>query len=278
MAVLNALLRPLFDLIQAPMASWPSWIGILIWSIPVSVFALWIFKRFSNQDRIAAVKAKIYGCLFEIRLFNDDIRAIFRAQWEIMGHVLHYQALALKPMLWILPPLVLIMVHLHGFYGFRGLKPGEQALVTVAVSNTDSSVRPDMELRVPDGVALETPGVWAADLGEMAWRIRADVPGDYSLVVTNNGAEAVKSLRVTDLTLRLSPERPDVSFWGQLEWPSEKPLQHETGLHRITLSYPEATVAFLGFEMESQWAWMILFFVLTMIIALALKKPMGVEL
>jgi len=31
-------------------------------------------------------------------------------------------------------------------------------------------------------------------------------------------------------------------------------------------------------EMESQWAWMILFFVLTMIIGMALKSPMGVEI
>lgn len=278
MAALNAILRPLFDAILAPMAGWPAWIGILLWSIPVSIFALWIFKKSSNQDRIAAVKAKIHACLFEIRLFNDDIRAIFRAQWEIMGHVLHYQALALKPMLWILPPLVLIMVHLHAFYGFRGLQPGDEALVTAAVSDSDLPSRPNIELRVPEGVVLETPGVWAADLGQMAWRIRAEEPGDYSLLVLNDGAEAVKKLRVTDRTERLSPERPGASFWGQLEWPSEAPLPKESGLRVVTLSYPEATVAFMGLEMESQWAWMILFFVLTMVIALALKKPMGVEL
>lgn len=278
MAALNAVLRPLLDAIMAPMASWPAWIGILLWSIPVSIFALWIFKRFSNQDRIAAVKAKIHACLFEIRLFNDDIRAIFRAQWEITGHVLHYQALALKPMIWILPPLVLIMVQLHAFYGFRGLKPGESALVTAAVASTDSAARPDLALDVPDGVSLETPGVWAADLGEMAWRVRADDPGDHELVFITNGIEVVKSLRVTDRTTRLSPERPGSSFWAQLEWPSEAPLPSDAGLTAITLSYPEATVDFLVFEMESQWAWMILFFVLTMVIALALKKPMGVEL
>lgn len=278
MAFLNAFLRPLFDAILIPMAGWPAWLGILIWSIPVSVFALWVFKKFSNQDRIAAVKAKIHACLFEIRLFNDDIRAILRAQWEIMGHVIHYQALALKPMLWILPPLVLIMVQLHAFYGFRGMNPGESALVTAAVSGVDHAEKPNIELRVPEGVLLETPGIWAADLGQMAWRIRAVEPGDYSLLVVNNGVEAVKTLRVTDRIKRLSPERPGRSFWGQLEWPSENPLLEGSGLENITLSYAEATVGFLGMEMESQWAWMILFFILTMVIALALKKPMGVEL
>ena len=278
MVAINAVLRPLFDAILGLTADWPVWVGVLLWSIPVSVFALWIFKRASNQDRITAVKAKIHACLFEIRLFNDDIRAIFRAQWEIIGHVLHYQMLAFKPMIWILPPLVMVMVQLLAFYGFRGLEPGESALVTVTTEEMPANAQPDLDLIVPNSVIIETPGVWAKDLGQMAWRIRADEPGAFTLQVMHDGAAHEKSLEVTDRTIRLSPERPGGSFLGQLEWPSETPLSDASGLRSITLSYPEATLAFLGLEMESQWAWMILFFILTMIIALALKKPMGVEL
>ncbi|RLE30581.1 MAG: hypothetical protein DRJ61_12555, partial [Acidobacteria bacterium] len=85
-------------------------------------------------------------------------------------------------------------------------------------------------------------------------------------------------LRVTPSTVRLSPERPSRSFFSQLEWPSERPLPDDSTISIITLGYPEAELTFLGLEMESQWAWMILFFVLTMVIALALKKPMGVEI
>ncbi len=131
MKFLNDLLRPLFDLLQAPLAGLPAFVGVLVWSIPVGVFALWVFGKTSNQERIAEVKRRIHAGLFEIRLFNDDLRAIMKAQWEILGHVLHYQALALKPMIFILPPLVLVMVQLHQFYGFRGLQPGDEALMTV---------------------------------------------------------------------------------------------------------------------------------------------------
>ena len=277
MEFLNATLRAVFDTLMGPFASVPSWVGILLWSIPVSIFALWIFKISSNQDRITAVKAKIHACLFEIRLFNDDIRAIFRAQWEIIGHVIHYQALALKPMIWILPPLVLIMVQLHAFYGFRGLEPGESAVVT-ATMKASVPARPNLLLQVPDGVSLETPGVWAPDLHQMAWRIKAEEPGDFDLIFEHDGETQNKRLRVTQSNVRLSPERPDRGFFAQLEWPSESPLPEDSTLGTITLAYPEARLAFLGLEMESQWAWMILFFVLTMVIALALKKPMGVEI
>ncbi|MEN8164083.1 MAG: hypothetical protein ABFS37_08135 [Acidobacteriota bacterium] len=277
MEILNTTLRAVFDILLGPLASLPAWFGILLWSVPVSVFALLIFKVTSNQDRITAVKAKIHACLFEIRLFNDDIRAIFRAQWEIIGHVLHYQVLALKPMIWILPPLVLIMVQLHAFYGFRGLEPGDTAIVTATMKAKDT-IRPDVRLQVPEGVSLETPGVWAPDLHQMAWRIKAESAGDFQLNLEHQGTIQGKKLRVTQSAVRLSPERPSKSFLDQLEWPSEPPLPADSSLATITLGYPEASLAFLGLEMESQWAWMILFFVLTMAIGLALKSPMGVEI
>jgi len=63
MTILNDLLRPIFDWLQYPLRGLPSFVGILIWSIPVGVFALWVFGKTSNQDRIAEVKRRIYGGL-----------------------------------------------------------------------------------------------------------------------------------------------------------------------------------------------------------------------
>lgn len=275
MEALNSILRPIFDATNALMGDWPVWLVCLIWAIPLSVFALWAFKKFSNQDAISATKDKIYACLFEIRLFNDDIRAILRAQWEILGHVLKYQALSLKPMIWILPPTLLMMVHLHAFYGFRALRPGEEALV---IATLKAEVGNELRLELPSGLTAETPGVWAPEMHQMAWRIRADLPGDYLLRFRKGDQEATKTLRVGGRRGRLSPERPGRDFVAQLEWPSEEPFGRASFVQKINVSYPEATVSFLGLEMQSQWAWMILFFVMTMVIALALKKPMGVEL
>ena len=94
MKLINDLLRPVFDLLQSPFIGLPAFIGILVWSIPIGVFALWVFGKTSNQDRIAEVKRRIHAGLFEIRLFNDDLGAIMRAQGEILCHVLLYQALS----------------------------------------------------------------------------------------------------------------------------------------------------------------------------------------
>jgi uncharacterized membrane protein (DUF106 family) len=277
MTLINSVLGPVIDILQLPLRSLPPIIGVILWSIPVSVFALWVFGRTSNQAKIAEVKDKIAAALFEIRLFNDDLRAIARAQWEILGHVLRYQGLALVPMVFILPPLVLLMVQLHQYYGFRGFAPGESALLRVELAEGGGS-RPDLEVDVPDGLHLETEAVWIPSLGELNWQLATDEPGDYELGFTLGGETTVKTVHVTDRLVRLSPERPPKSFVDQLEWPSEAPLPTDGAIRRITIDYPEGGMSLLGWSWDWSFAWMVVFFVLTMVFAIVLRKPMGVEL
>ena len=277
MTSLNAILGTVIDWLQLPFRGLPPIVGVIVWSIPVSVFALWVFGKASNQDKITAVKGKIAASLFEIRLFNDDLRAIAKAQWEIMGHVIRYQGLALVPMVFILPPLVLLMVQLHMFYGFRGFTPGETALLRVELAAIGGP-RPNLVIEVPEGLHLETPAVWIPALGEINWQLAADTPGDYELGFTLDGATTTKTVSVTDRVVRLSPERPPRAFMDQLEWPSERPLPADGAIQRITIAYPEGAMGMLGWNWEWSFAWMVVFFVLTMVFALGLKKPMGVEL
>jgi len=282
MWVLNNLLRPVFDILQAVFAGLPPLVGITVWSIPVAIFALWVFKKTSNQTRIASVKQKIHACLFEIRLFNDDLRAIIRAQGEILGHVLHYQGLALVPMVFILPPLVLVMVQLHAFYGFRGLEPGDTALLTTVMDESWQDRwggnRPPVELELPPGLHAETPAVWVPELGEVSWLIGAENQGDYEVLIHVGDTTVNKTVRVTNRVVRLSPTRPDGSFFGQLEWPSEPPLSKDSAIREINLGYPDGSVGLGGWNFQWSYAWMVVFFVLTMVIAVALKGPLGVEL
>lgn len=280
MKIVNDVLRPLFDLLQAPLSGLPALVGVLIWSIPIGVFALWVFGKTSNQDRIAAVKKRIHAGLFEIRLFNDDLAAILSAQWEILCWVARYQVLALKPMIFILPPLVLVMVQLHQFYGFRPLHEGDSVMLTVELTQGrfDPDRRPEISLTTPQGLHVETGPVWAQTLGEISWQLAVDELGDHQVAIDVDGHHATKSVRATHEILRLSPTRPPRTFLGQLEWPSEPPLDPDGAIHSITVAYPEGMIDVFGWEFEWSFAWMAVFFLLTMVVALALRKPMGVEL
>jgi hypothetical protein len=172
------------------------------------------------------------------------------------------------------------MVHLHMFYGFRGLQPGDSTLLTVEL-NPDvvaTDRRPEVTLETPEGLRVEMPAVWVPSLHQFSWRLGVEEWGDYELQIGVGGESFSKGIKATDHIDRLAPERPPKSFIGQLEWPSEQPLARNGAVRKITVSYPDGVIDVLGWHTEWRYAWMVVFFVLTMVVALVLRKPMGVEL
>ena len=140
MNFVNGALRPLFDALLLPFRALPPIVGLLVVSLVAAIGMLLVYKRTSNQDRLEAVKRQIHACLFEIRLFKDDVPAILRAQTEILRHNAKYLALSLVPMLWMIVPLTLVIAQLQFHYGYRGLRPGEDFIVKARLSQLFSEV------------------------------------------------------------------------------------------------------------------------------------------
>jgi uncharacterized membrane protein (DUF106 family) len=278
MHIVNTLLGHLFAAIMWPFRQAPT-LGLVLISAVASVGILYIFKWVSNQDRLDDIKRRIHASLFEIRLFNDDLRAILRAQLDILRHNLSYLRLQLVPLLFILPPVIVLLAQLQPYYGYRGLEVGEPVLFQVAMRPHGSSDpggfelgdKPPIRLDVPAGLTLETPAVWVPSKGELTWRLAADSPGDYTIGVEIGGESFAKSVRVTDETVRRSPRR--VSSWSdQFLYPVEDPLTKASPIRAITLAYPEDPELLL----MPRWMW--IFFVLTMVFAFALRKPLKVTI
>ena len=259
-----------------PFRDWPN-VGLILISAVVSVGILLIFKKVSNQGRIDAVKRKIQAALFEIRLFNDDLGAILRAQMDILRHNLSYLRLQLFPLLFILPPVLIIMTQLQPFYGYRGLEVGEPVLFKVQLQPPGEDVefllgdKPAIELEMPSGLELQSPAVWMPSKGQMVWILAATEPGDFELQFKLDGNTYAKSVRSSDRTIRRSPLRAS-SVGDQFLYPVEPPLSRDGPIRSISVAYPEDP------EMLLMPRWMWIFFVLTIVFAFALRKPMGVTI
>ena len=268
MSAVNAALRLAFDLLLAPFAGGSPMVSLVLVSLAVSVLMLVVFKRTSDQTALAAVKRKIHAGLFEIRLFNDDLRAILRAQGEILRHNLTYFRLSLWPMVYLLPPLVLVIAQLQFHYGYEGLRPGQQAVLTVDLDPAaGTGARPAAAIELPDGLKAETEAVWIKADSQLLWRLVAEREGDYEVGLDVAGARLTKTVRVTPRTVRLSPVRVDPGFLSQLLYPAEPPLPSGSPVRAVHLSYPGREVSVLGYGMH----WMIPFFVLSIAFAFALR-------
>lgn len=277
------------DLLLVPFRQLPPIVGLVVVSLATAVAMLLIFKKTSNQTRLAAVKRQIHAALFEIRLFNDDLRAIFRAQGEILRHNLTYLRLSLVPMLWMIVPLVLVIAQLQFHYGYGGLTPGEPVLLkaqvregVVLASNASPAValasaadrEPVAVLEAPPQIEVKTPAVWIPATREVIWRIAPHTAGEYVLQLRAGRESFAKSVRVSDDVVRRSPVRLQRGFLNQLLYPAEAALPAESALTSISIAYPERDVSVFGWELH----WLIVYFVLSMVFAFALRKRFNVTL
>jgi uncharacterized membrane protein (DUF106 family) len=284
MSMINALLRSLFDACLAPFRELPPLVSLVPISLLAAIGMLLIFKATSDQRQLAAVKRRIHAGLFEMRLFNDDLRAILRAQGDILRHNLTYMRLALVPMLWIIVPLFLVVAQLQFHYAYGGLEPGQTALVKVVLKAPDAGRagggiaagdgKPAVALEAPEGVRVETPPVWIPSLREADWRIRAERPGDYALRVRLGNETETKSVRVSDAVVRRSPVRVGPGLLKQLIYPAEAPLPGSSQIQSIALTYSARDVEILGWGTH----WLVVFFVLSIVFAFALRGPLKVTL
>jgi uncharacterized membrane protein (DUF106 family) len=272
--VVNAALRAAFDLLLLPFRSLPPLVGLLVVSVAAAVAMLIVFKKTSNQARLEVVKRQIHACLFELRLFSDDLPAILRAQGEILRHNLRYLGLSLVPMLVMLVPLALVVAQLQFHYGYRGLRPNDDFVVTVQLKEGQADARPTASLAAPPGLAVETPAVWIPTERELAWRLRAREWGDYELKVSLNGREYVKTAQVSEAVRRRSPVRLEPGLINQVLYPAEDPLPGDAPVAAISVGYRESDVPVLGWAVN----WLVLFLVLSIAFAFALRRRMGVTL
>lgn len=242
-------------------------------SLVTAVVLLVVVRYTSNQGGIAQVKRAIRAGLFEIRLFNDDLRAILRAQGEILRHNLTYLRLSAVPLLWVALPLTIVIGQLQACYGYDGLHPGQTALVKVGLGG-EAGDAPELQLTAPSGVRVETPPVWIPSLREAAWRIAAERPGDYEVTVLVNGAPLTKRVHVGDGLTRRTPYRLERGVVNWIFYPGEPALPSGAAVQSIEVTYPARAFPALGWDAH----WLVIFFVLTLIFAFLLRRPFGVVL
>lgn len=282
MTILNAFLASAFDLLLFPFRQLPPIVGLSVVSLLTAAGMLLVFRATSDQHRIEHVKRAMMAALFEIRLFNDDLPALFRAQGEMLKQNAAYLRLSVVPMLWMIVPIGLVVAQLEFRYGYAGLAPGEPALVKVHLRQATApqtepeaasgALSPSASLEVPKGIHVLTSGAWFPATQEVIWRVMPDVPGEYVLNARVDGGAFSKTIDATDRVVRRSPVRVAAGFLNQLVYPAEPPLPGGGVVTSISVGYPSRAIRLLRWELP----WAIVYLVLSMTFAIALRKPFGV--
>lgn len=271
MTPLNALFVRVGDLVLAPLAWLPPLAVLTGAALATALVVLGVMRLLSNQAAVAAVKRRIHAALLEMRLYNDDLRALLRAQGEVLAANARYVGLSLVPLVITAVPLTLAIAQLQAWYGYTGLTPGVETTVTATFDRPIAAVP---TLRTG---GLEVVGVarYFPSLRQVVWRVvPSAVGGSTVTVVTSDGATIDKSVQVAGdgVTARRSPSRDRASFWQQVLYPSEAPIDPATGVLSVAVPYGERAISVAGIEIH----WLIAYLALSLVFVLALRGPLGV--
>lgn len=275
MAILNAILGTVFDLVIAPFRTLNPWIAMAVVSVLTGLLMLAVFRWTSNQDGIRRSKDAIKAHLLELRLYNDSLAQQLRSQGRILRANGRYFGHALRPMLVMMVPVLLILVQLNLRFGSRPLAPGETALLKVKLTAGHNPIDAGIVLEAPPGVAVETQALRIEEDREIDWRLRAVAPGTHQLTI-RLGAEAfTKTVVVGGRGLVGIPNlKPGASFLDRVLNPGEPPVPKGVPVESVEVTHPERRLDLLGLRVH----WLVAYFILSIVFGFALKGVFKVEI
>jgi len=271
MTLLNRLLNPAFDLVLRPLQPLGIVASLAVVSLLTAVAVLLVVRAVSDQQALAGIKRQIHADLFEIRLFNDDLRAMLRAELDVLRHNATYLRLSLVPMLWILIPAALAAAQLQSYYAYTGVDIGRPVLVTAQFK---PGTQPEARLDATAALRIETPAISLPARNQVVWRIVGTAAGDYELRVRIADAAYTKTIHVSDGLARRSPARLTARLLDAFAYPSEAPLPDSAPISMIRVDYPQPGIQVFGRPVH----WMVIYVLLSVVFAVLLRRPLRVTI
>jgi hypothetical protein len=237
----------------------PFWALFAVSLVTTFIF-LEVFRRTTDSTKVQEAKNNMQARLLEVRLFKDSPSIVLAALAGMLACNLRYLKHSLKPTLLMLPPLVVLMIHLDAWFGHAPLRPGQAALVRVKILESAQQAFDGVSLEAAPGLAIETPSLRVPQTKEISWVVRASQPGQYLLNVTGAGSAAQKTIVVADRGWeRVAPRVVTAGFWNHWVHPGEASLPQGGLVEWVEVNYPDRSLALFGWEAH----WLVPFFVLT---------------
>ena len=253
-AHLDRILNAAFDLYLRPFDRLSALWLICALALPSAVIALLVFRWLSDQDAILATKNKVKAHLLELRLYQDDLRMVLRAQRAVLGQSFLYARHALIPMLVMLVPFTIVVIQVESRLAYRSMHPGESVVVVASVDDVVPISEREAALRLPHGLTAETPALRVDATGEVLWRIRAVAPGEHSISIILDGRGLERRLVVGENPGQLSPYALREDDPRLLLYTGEPPIDRGAMISATHVDYPRARAVFAGLS-SAAWTW-----------------------
>jgi hypothetical protein len=270
---MNAGMNATFALLNGPMRSVPAWLSLSMISALLGVVLLVLFKYTSPQTAIGRVRDRIKANLLAMKLFKDSVPAVLKAQFRVFAAAFMLLVYSLPPVLVMIVPFSLVLGQLGVWYEAAPLAVDQQAVITMQLSETPGTSLPEVELLPSDAVRIVAGPVRVPAKQKVYWRIMAVQPGLHDLQFKVGDEQIGKQISIGSGQMPVSAKRPSLNIEDVILYPAETPFSPSSPVQSIAIAYPDRTGPLTG-----SGNWVITFFVVSMLAALAVKPLVGVKL
>jgi uncharacterized membrane protein (DUF106 family) len=247
-------------------------VAVLLLSLVIGLLMVLLFRYTSDQRAIRVAKDQLKAHMLAVRLFQDQLPVVLRSYTRILRGTGRYLRLAFKPLLLVIIPLTFLIVQLDRYLGFAPFSTGQPFLLKVKTA--DASGLDALALRLPAELATTAPAVHIPADNLVVWRLAAQKPGRFEVMVEAADQVSAKRVVVSSQLARLSPIRLRGSFWERFFASAEPPLAENSRIQSIAVTYPDRTIYFAWME----WNWIWLFFVISLLAGFFFKTVFRIEI
>jgi len=274
MWLVNRIAGTLMDLIMQPLRLLPDWAALLVLSVLIGGFMLFVFRYTSNQPALKRLGDHFRADLLSLRLFPEHPRLIFGCQLRMLHTALLRLYHSLAPLAVMTIPMILLLVQMALWFEHRPLRPGEDTILTITLSPQAWQDRHNLTVHPSSGLLVKLGPLEIPERHELNWKIASQTPGHHQLDVKLGQHLAQKQVVVGSTLAPVSTTRPDHRLISQLLHPAEPPLPTHSGISTITILYPKRSTALLKWHPH----WLVSFFILSIAAAVVFRPVFRVHL
>ena len=230
-----------------------AWAGLLALGFVSGVVVQLVVRFTADHRRLAAARRGMYAAVLELRLFNDNPTAMWRAQRDLISHNVQYARGLLWPSALTVFLVAAAMLLVGANFSTTGLAPDRAAILSVHLAQPPSGGAPSATLDAPAEVGVETGAVWFPSAQDVAWRLRPRTWGEFVIHLRVEGQALTEAVSVTE-GIRQRSDKRRVSGRGAVE--------------SISLTYPARSFRLFGYALS----WLAVYAIATLGFAILFRR------
>ena len=154
----------------------PAWIRLTFWALASSALTMWMYKKFSKQEDLGALKAEIKKTQEELAFYDGEISGLWPLIGKSMKLSFRNMGMTLVPALWASIPVLFVMVFIYKTFGYY-----------FPEADTEVQLKP-YEVSLDTELEVDSRGSFANSRGFI---VRWPAEGQSVAITDQNGADVL---------------------------------------------------------------------------------------